>query len=119
MDSSETESYSSDKIANNTQDTTLDELLSQLLEELHKDLTTHSKNDDFKSIEASIKKLPKLESNFGKAPNTETRKDYKVARIHDPVSSAAASATSKNKQGETSGTNGSTCHVPTYTLYQA
>jgi len=104
MDSSETESYSSDKIANNTQDTTLDELLSQLLEELHKDPTTHSKNDDFKSIEASIKKLPKLESNFGKAPNTETRKDYKVARIHDPVSSAAASATSKNKQGETSGT---------------
>ncbi|CCG25488.1 35S rRNA processing protein [Candida orthopsilosis Co 90-125] len=90
MDSSETESYASDKISN-TQDSSLDELFSQLSEELHKE----TPKEDFKSIEASIRKLPKLESNFGNVPQNKA----KVVRIHDPV---AAAATTK-KQDDTSG----------------
>ncbi|KAI5961311.1 fcf2 [Candida margitis] len=93
MDSSETESYSSDKMTNNSQDATLNELFAQLSEELHKE--THP-TQDFKSIEASIKKLPKLQSNFENPPQSKD----KVVRIHDPVTAAT---TVKKQDDETSG----------------
>ncbi|KAI5968938.1 fcf2 [Candida theae] len=110
MDSSETESYTSDKVSSHSQhDATLDELFGQLSEELHKETsqkTAHEKQDDFKSIEASIRKLPKLESNFGNVPSTTSSsnsKATKVVKIHDPVASAAASLKAKSTQTETSG----------------
>ncbi|KAG5422295.1 fcf2 [Candida metapsilosis] len=112
MDSSETESYTSDKMISNTQqDPTLDELFSQLSEELHKtesSSTTAEQKDNFKSIEASIRNLPKLESNFGKTqPQAKQKssggKSAFVVKIHDPVAAASTAASTRKQAQETSG----------------
>ncbi|RLV95032.1 rRNA-processing protein FCF2 [Spathaspora sp. JA1] len=92
LESSETESYNSDKCKMLSEATYTDLTLDDLFDNLHQEtrVNTVVEQDTFNKIETSIKNLPKIESNLEQT--LKQKKD--VIRIYDPV--AATTTTPKD-----------------------
>ncbi|EGW31876.1 uncharacterized protein SPAPADRAFT_62484 [Spathaspora passalidarum NRRL Y-27907] len=95
LESSETESYHSDKNKTCYTELSLDELFNNLQQETS-GKTIAEESDQFTKIETSIKNLPKIESNLEDTLKVVKKKD--VIRIYDPVATAVKT---DNKEQET------------------
>lgn len=91
LESSETESFTSDKMnssSNNSigDDLSLDDLFNNLKQEIKPtNNILIDEESDYKKIEKSIAKLPKINSNLEQSLEIKSNKNKTSIRIHDPV----------------------------------
>ncbi|KAK6205669.1 Fcf2 pre-rRNA processing-domain-containing protein [Scheffersomyces amazonensis] len=103
IETSETESFSSDhskkgKTQEESVDTSLDSLFEQLSQETNgiRDDETQENQPEFKQIQASIRNLPKINSELEKKLNQVSSSKTDIVRINDPIISKSAKVESND-----------------------